>query len=145
MIEILGNAFLEDDVELQELWSNLLINWQDSEKRFDKKLMYIEILKNLNSTEIKILDTINNGIDAEAIRSRKDMYIDGNIIKDYLHLTDEEYELSMLNLFRLKCCEGFHLPNPGATMNGIPLNADGGIEKFRITLLGYNLIDSCLK
>lgn len=37
LIEILENAFIEDDQNLQEIWSNLLINWQDDTKRFDKK------------------------------------------------------------------------------------------------------------
>lgn len=145
LIEILENAFIEDDENLQELWSNLLINWQDSEKRTDKKMMYIEILKNLNPIEVKILDFINFTEDADKIRTNKEIYIDGMALKTILHLNAEEYELAMLNLFRLKCCEGFKGPQNVASIGGIPLTADGGIEKFRVTSLGYNLIDSCLK
>ena len=145
LIEILGNAFIEDDEKLQELWSDLLINWQDPQKKFDKKMMYIEILKNLSSTEVKILDTLANSPDSDIIRKNENMYIDGNILKSILNISDEEYELSMLNLFRLKCCAGFQGSSTAASIGGIPLRADGGIEKFRVTLLGYNLIDNCLK
>ena len=35
LFEILDNAFIEDDDNMQELWANLLVNWQDAEKRFD--------------------------------------------------------------------------------------------------------------
>lgn len=145
LIEILGNAFIEDDDKLQELWSNLLINWQDPEKKYDKKMMYIEILKNLSPVDIKILDTINNDPDSEQIRNSDTIYINGDAIKTILNLNDKEYELSMLNLFRLKCCAGFQGSATAASIGGIPLRADGGIEKFRVTLLGYELIDCCLK
>jgi hypothetical protein len=145
LIEILSNAFIEDDEKLQDLWSNLLINWQDPDKRFDKKMMYIEILKNLSPTEVKILDLLGKGPEADKIRRNREMYIDGNAIKKLLNINEEEYELSMLNLFRMKCCAGFQGSATAASIGGIPLRADGGIEKFRVTLLGYNLIDSCLK
>lgn len=144
LIEILGNAFIEDDENIQKLWSDLLVNWQDPDKKLDKKMMYIEILKNLSPVEVKILDFIGNGNDKEEIRKNKDIYIDGNAIKQVLRLSEDEYELAMLNLFRLKCCEGFKGSATAASIGGIPLRADGGIEKFRITLLGYNLIDNCL-
>lgn len=145
IIEILGNAFIEDDEEIQELWSNLLVNWQDPTKRFDKKMMYIEILKNLNPMEVKILEFLGTGEEGKTIRNNKDMFVDGNAIKNILDLSDEEYELAMLNLFRLKCCTGFQSSKQSASIGGIPLRADGGIEQFRITILGYNLIDNCLK
>ena len=32
IMEILDNAFIEEDENLQEIWAQLLINWQDSEK-----------------------------------------------------------------------------------------------------------------
>lgn len=30
-------------------------------------------------------------------------------------------------------------------INGIPIRTDGGIERFRVTILGHNLIDNCLE
>ena len=45
LFDILDNAFLEDNSEVQELWANLLVNWQDAEKRADIRMVYIEILK----------------------------------------------------------------------------------------------------
>ena len=145
LMEILENAFIEDDEKLQELWSNLLINWQDPQKRFDKKMVYIDILRNLSPVEIRILDIINNDSDSEKIKNNDTICINGDAIKTILNISDKEYELSMLNLFRLKCCSGFQGSATAASIGGIPLRADGGIEKFRVTLLGYELIESCLK
>lgn len=68
----------------------------------------------------------------------------GNAIKHVLGLSEDEYGLAMLNLFRLKCCEEFKGSANAASIGWITLRADGEIEKFRITLLGYNLIDNRL-
>ena len=95
--------------------------------------------------EVKILDLIGTGDEGTTIRKNKEMYVDGNALKSILNISDEEYELSMLNLFRLKCCTGFQSSEQAASIGGIPLRADGGIEKFRVTILGYNLIDNCLR
>ena len=37
IIEILENAFNEDNEKIQEEWNNLLLNWQDPDKNCDKK------------------------------------------------------------------------------------------------------------
>ena len=55
IIEILENAFREDNDEIQDEWTNLLVNWQDPDKNCDKKYMYIDLLKNLNVNEIRLL------------------------------------------------------------------------------------------
>ena len=44
----------------------------------------------------------------------------------------------MLNLFRLYCCEGFYKETSEMYFGNIPIQANGGIEKFRITALVYN-------
>lgn len=62
IIEILNNAFQEDNEGLQDNWNNVLINWQDLEKNRDKKYMYLEILKKLGSNEIKFLKLITKEI-----------------------------------------------------------------------------------
>lgn len=53
---LLENASLEDDDELQEKWANLLANTLTQKK--DIRPAYIEILKELSSIEVKILDKI---------------------------------------------------------------------------------------
>lgn len=141
LFEILDNAFMEEDDDTQELWANLLSGWQYAEKRSDIGMVFIEILKNLSKNEIIILSTINNSIDTNEVRSNKNMFINGKMVREHLRLSEEEYELAMLNLFRLYCCEGFHHETPGMFVGGIPIHSNGGIEKFRVTALGYKLLD----
>ena len=102
--------------------------------------MYIEMLKKLCPIEIKILSIINIVSENESIRNNKEMYIDGMKLKKILNLNDEDYELSILNLFRLKCCEGFRGPENVDSIGGIPIRTDSEIEKFRVIICDIILL-----
>lgn len=143
LIEILENAFNEDNENIQDEWNNLLLNWQDPDKNCDKKFMYIDLLKNLDVNEIKLLKFIKKDANYESTLRNPNGYYDGNKIKQVLGVNNEEYELMMLNLFRLKICDSLKASGNAIMIGELPVMADGGIYKFRITLLGDNLIRNC--
>ena len=142
LIEILNNAFQEDDDLLQDNWNNILINWQDLEKNCDKKYMYLEILKNLGPNEIRFLRLISNDPNFINIWKNPNCYYDGQLIKKALQLNDDDYELMVLNLFRLKVCDSLKSSGNVITVGDIPVRADAGIDKIKLTIIGYNLICS---
>lgn len=145
LFEILGNAFMEEEDEVQDLWDNLLSNWQFSENRTDIAMMYIEILKNLSKNEIRILSAIHTSLDRNNHRYNKNFYVYGNVVREHLCLSKEEYELAMLNLFRLYCCEGFHQEITAMHFGNITIQTNGCIKKISITALGYKLLDMILE
>lgn len=143
LIEILENAFNEDNQKIQNEWNNLLLNWQDPDKNCDKKYMYIDLLKNLDVNEIKLLKIISKDINFEMILTNKNGYYDKNTIQQILNLSDEEYEIVMLNLFRLGICESLKSTGNVMSIGELQVKADAGIDKIRVTRLGYNLIKNC--
>lgn len=143
VIEILENAFNEDNNMIQDEWNNLLLNWQDPEKNCDHKYMYIDLLKNLDVNEIKLLKIISKDSHFENMISNKNAYYDKETIQKVLNLSDESYEVMMLNLFRLGICESLKSSGNVIAIGNLQVKADAGIEKVRITRLGYNLIKSC--
>lgn len=143
LIEILENAFNEDNQKIQDEWNNLLLNWQDPDKNCDKKYMYIDLLKNLDVNEIKLLKIISKDINFEMILTNKNGYYDKNTIQQILNLSDEEYEIVMLNLFRLGICESLKSTGNVMSIGELQVKADAGIDKIRVTRLGYNLIKNC--
>lgn len=143
LIGILDNAFQEDEEILQNEWNNLLLNWQDPDKNCDKKYMYIDLLKNLDVNEIKLLKIISRDRNFEMILSNKNGYYDRNTIQQILNISDEEYEIVMLNLFRLGICESLKSTGNVMSIGNLQVKADAGIDKIRITRLGYNLIKNC--
>ncbi len=140
VLEVLENAIQEDDEQIQEQWCNMLINWQDIEKNCDPKYMYIDILKNLNINEIRLLKQISIDPNLEKTRTNKNIYYDRNIIPNALHINNEEYELMVLNLFRLKFCDSLKSSGYAISVGNLPVLADAGIDKIIITSIGYNLI-----
>lgn len=142
IIEILDNAFQEDEELIQDEWNNLLINWQDLEKKCDKKYMYIEILKNLGLNEIKLLKLIANDPNFEKVLGNENYYYDSVKVKEVLNLSEEEYEIMILNLYRLKVCDSLKSSGNAISVGDLPVLADAGMKKFRITIIGYNLIKS---
>ncbi len=143
LIEILENAFNEDNQNMQDEWNNLLLNWQDPDKNCDKKYMYIDLLKNLDVNEIKLLKIISKDRNFEMILTNKNGYYDKNEIQQILNLSDEEYEIVMLNLFRLGICESLKSTGNVMSIGELQVKADAGIDKIRVTRLGYNLIRNC--
>ena len=143
IIEILENAFKEDNDEIQDEWTNLLVNWQDPDKNCDKKYMYIDLLKNLNVNEIRLLKSMYRDPNFEIMLSNKNAYYDKATILRALNLTEEDYEVMILNLYRLKICDTLKSGEGIMRVGNLSVHADGGIEKFRVTRLGYNLIKSC--
>ena len=102
--------------------------------------MYIDILKNLNINEIRLLKKISVDPNLEETRTNKNMYYDRNIIQNALHINNEEYELMVLNLFRLKVCDSLKSSGNAISVGNLPVLADAGIDKIIITSIGYNLI-----
>ncbi len=145
IFEILDNAFQEDDDIIQDEWNNILINWQDPEKKCDIKFLYIELLKNLGKNEIILLKKIANDPNLFDSMKKKDYYYDGDKVKKIMNLSDEEYELMILNLYRLKICDSLKSSGNLITVGDLPVLADAGINKFQLTTIGYNLIKSCEK
>lgn len=143
LIEILENAFNEDNQNMQDEWNNLLLNWQDPDKNCDKKYMYIDLLKNLDVNEIKLLKIISKDRNFEMTLTNKNGYYDKNAIQQVLNLSDEEYEIVMLNLFRLGICESLKSTGNVMSIGELQVKADAGIDKIRVTRLGYNLIKNC--
>ena len=143
IIEILENAFNEDNENIQDEWNNLLLNWQDPDKNCDKKYMYIDLLKNLDVHEIKLLKRIKQDANFEMVLENKNAYYDRYTIQKLLNLSDEEYEVVILNLFRLGICESLKSTGNIISVDNLQVRADAGIDKIRITRLGYNLIKNC--
>lgn len=72
-----------------------------------------------------------------------DYYYDMELVKQEMKLTQEEYELMILNLYRLKICDSLKSSGNAIKLGDLSVLADAGITKFRLTIIGYNLIKSC--
>jgi len=99
---LLENASLESEDELQEKWANLLVNSLTNQKEI--KPSYIEILKELSSIEVKILDSIYD----EAKRIWwviTDIQFSSEKISKNAWTSIDNIKIVIDNLFRLRLAE----------------------------------------
>ena len=125
-IPLLESASLEENNELQEKWANLLVNSLIEKK--DIKSIYIDILKNLSSLEVKILDRIY-----EKSTSKEFIQIRIETILDDFQISKNDCREIIYNFFRLWIAETNRNPY------WKPTNADF----FEITILWIRFIEAC--
>lgn len=159
LFEILENGFIEEDYTLQDLWVKLLINWQNPEKRLDMRPVYISIIKSLTPTEAKILKCISQ--DLIRLKSEPNhsyafstdyydfsqvgYFISKKRVINELQLSEDDYTLSMLNLFRCMCMESVKTPVTSIIVSSqSPVVKDHQLQFVKPTVLGINLINNCI-
>lgn len=134
---LLENASLEDEEELQDKWANLLANSLTQKK--DIKPAYIEILKELSSIEVKILDKIYE----EAKKERwnpTDIQFSTEKISQIFSIHMDDTRVIIDNLYRLRLAEA-----PGVQWIQVwwffPVWKTNDI--FQITFLWIKFIEAC--
>lgn len=103
---ILENCSFEEDESLLDKWAALLATAADPNSKLSVRPSFPEILKELSPKEALILDTIYDmvislQIPREQWASRGAV---GTSVKQVLQLSDEEFEIAVDNLYRLRLC-----------------------------------------
>ncbi len=138
-VPLLEYATLEEDDYLQDMWARLLVNGTNKSTGINLERSFIEILSQLNSLEVNILEAIYSlpfedanhegiitaGLPYEAVIVDKDR-------KEELEQPSKEVLLSLANLARIGCVRS-------------PLMWGGG-ELFTLinpTLIGKEFVAAC--
>jgi len=108
------------------LKKNLLIGWTTAINKISNYIYYYNSIKNVGKILIKNLNT----------------YYDSSKVKSILKLNDEEYELMILNLYWLKVYDSLKSSGNEIVSGDLSAFADAEIKKFRLTVIGYRLLES---
>ncbi|MDD2516235.1 MAG: Abi-alpha family protein [Candidatus Gracilibacteria bacterium] len=134
---LIENASLESEDELQEKWANLLANSLTNKK--DIKPAFIEILKELSSIEVKILDKIYEEAKNTGGILTNIQFSSEKIAQIFL-ISIDEVRVIIDNLYRLRLAEAPGVQ--GIQMGGFfPVGKTNDI--FQITFLGIKFIEAC--
>lgn len=134
LIPILENGSLEEDDDLQDLWINLLGAFTNKDYKEEKRLTYVEILKNLTPTDALILKELSK----EIYKLRQKKYASKEIVEMIVDIRKFNNELlpkkgiesSLDNLIRLRCL----------TLNSM----GGGPYIISLTHLGVEFLNTCM-
>jgi hypothetical protein len=160
-IPMIENACLEEEDELQDIWCTLITNNLDFNFDFEMRYAFIEIIKNLTSTDAKILKfTYDSALPSPPpnqysryawINSITDYAIPITKLRDDLQFTTEEIDISIDNLLRVRCLIDNSLEElfdafAKALENLEVLDSSSfPIPTFSMTKLGINFVEACLK
>ncbi|MDA0524104.1 Abi-alpha family protein [Methanococcoides alaskense] len=162
-IPMIENASLEEDNDLQDIWCKLIINSLDP--NFDSEIRYafIEIIKNLTSTDAKILKfTYDSALKYYSpqislsdrdrmIRRITNCGISIREIKIEFDFTHEEIGISIDNLLRVRCLtdnsleESFSAFAEALDKLEVLKMSSFPTPTFSMTKLGINFVEACLE
>lgn len=137
---ILENSSLEEEEIIQDKWSNLLANAITGQNDINPN--YIEILKELSSLEVAILDKLFDATSQEAdYKKRKSMQFNKEKIIEIFKISDEKSDLVIENLYRLNLCQP-PASHGGITIGNYPIMIRTN-DFFEFTTFGYYFVKAC--
>jgi Abortive infection alpha len=145
-LPLIEAASLEEDDDLQNLWAKLLANAMDPNFKSELRYTYIDILKSLTPLDVKILMEFYGVL-------KNDKKVEFSKINQYslkkenftsgLKISDEDYYISMYNLFRVQClCPA--ILTGGISMGSEPVTIYKGAEQVTFTHLGLKLVEATI-
>lgn len=151
-IPLLEEAALENEPELQKLWSRLLANAMDPSFASEVRVAYTDIIKCLSGLDARILFLMYN-----SLRLADSLDFESAAINPFfqsrvcakLAISEDEFLLSVDNLMRVQCVaphvkpirlgsglQGQHLSSP--TLGGLPHPGE-----VILTPLGIRFVEAC--
>ena len=137
-IPLIESATLEDDIELQTLWAQLLSNAMDPTFNLDIRLRHVSLLREMEPLDVRIL----NSCHSQKLASPDTVMFDRKWIARDFGASEDLIEVSLLNLIRLSCIDPGFLPTSVSTKVGGRSRSHSiyvGTESFTLTLLGAEL------
>lgn len=98
IMPLLESSSLEEDINLKNKWSSLLKNALDKNKVADSHIAYINILKELTSTEGLVLDFLYNRFDGNQF----DVFDASRLLEEELAIESDAFYIFLDNFQRMK-------------------------------------------
>src|SRR5258708_1288152 len=145
---MITQASLEEEDELQDLWARLTANAMDPNFKLELRYAYLEIIKSLNPLDVKMLSFFYDAL-------KKDPNVKFEQVTDYslkkeqictgLGISENEYNLSIYNLFRVQCLAPAVMESTGIMFGEEPTTIFKGAKAVTMTPLGVNLVKACIE
>lgn len=141
LIPLLESGSLEGEPSLQKKWSAMLANAAapDGEKKV--KPSYVQILKELSTLEVQILDQMYANAMSNPENNKTMISFSKEKICAITHISPEEFDVIADNLFRLQLCQ------PPASHGGVMIGEYPIVLRtnvmIHLTALGISFVQAC--
>ncbi len=148
-LPILEEASLEDDTDLQKLWSHLLVNAMDPSFPGDLRVGFVEMIKGLTALDAKILEFFYQILKREGHLSPLEGVIQYSLKKEQimqaLSISEADYQVSAFNLMRVQCIAPAVLKTSGISFGDEQTTIYKGIDAVTLTPLGVKFAQACME
>lgn len=139
LVPIIQNSSLEQDLKMQDKWSNMLANAVTGNVEVSPN--YAAILSELSAIEVLILEKIYSEVNKESeYAKRKEIQFDAKKLGLMLSIGEEKMDLIIENLYRLNLLQA--PAGHGMSMGGLRF-ALRTTKIFEFTTLGYEFVRAC--
>ena len=141
LVPIIENGSLEEDDEMRDKWSAMLAHAADPTSKIKIRPGYPEILKQMSSLEVKLLDGYYESTKYKPLQEQKDSGIVKEKVLSIFGLSSEEYNIIVENLFRLGLCQ------TPSSEGGVSIGSHPMVLRtydfIKVTPLGIDFIIAC--
>lgn len=139
LVPIIQNSSLEEDLNMQDKWSNMLANAATGKVEVSPN--YAAILNELSALEASILQNIFDRVNTESdYAKRREFQFDALKLKSMLSIGEEKMDLIIENLYRLNLLQA---PAGHGITVGEHKFALRTTKIFEFTTLGYEFVKAC--
>ena len=147
-LPLLEEASLEEDADLQKLWSNLLANAMDPSFLGDLRTGFVEMIKGLTALDAGILEFFYKLLKREDHLTPLEGVIHYSLKKEQimqaLNITEADYQVSAFNLMRIQCIAPAVLKTTGISFGDEATTIYKGIDAVTLTPLGVKFAQACM-
>lgn len=146
-LPIITHASLEEEDDLQDIWARLTANAMDPTFDDEIRYAYIEIIQGLNPVDVRILNGAYNSLAKEDEMDWAEVtkyHLSKADVCSVLGIDDEEYQLSMYNLFRVQCMTPAWLTVEQIILGDERLSIQKGVDVVTMTPLGVSFVRACI-
>ena len=147
-LPIFEESSLEEESDLQKLWSHLLANAMDPQFNGDLRYGFVDMIKNIAGIEVALLNNFYDILKSEGHISNISTITNYHLRKDQLlkmlGIDEATYQVSIFNLMRVQCIAPAILKG-GAMLGDEHMTIYKGTDAVVLTPLGVKFIEACIK
>lgn len=148
-LPIFEEGSLEEDVNLQHLWSHLLANAMDPKFNGELRYGFIEMIKGITGIEAKLLNQFYEILRKEGkLIPLSDVFqysLTKEQIMKALNISTDAYAISVNNLMRMQLLSPAVFKSSRVAIGPEPITIYKGIDVVVLTPLGVKFVEACIK
>jgi len=146
-LPIFEEGSLEEDENLQKLWSQLLANAMDPNFNGELRYGFVDIIKNITGTEVAILNCFYKILERKGriddLTNITNYSLKKEQIMEMVGINESDYQINIFNLMRMQCIGPAIIKSSSIMLGSEQATIYKGTDSVVLTPLGIKFIEAC--